>query len=369
MSKPTSKKIQSILEQLTDEEQKELLRALQAQFPDQSGGKRRQRGNLVKRGNSWQVRITVDGKQIRKSAGHSRQAAQLLLSQLRLRAERGKLGLPRKSTATVSDWSAKYLDWARVHKKSAWRDEIAISKLLPFFGSLRLTEVTKSRVEAYQKDRGTQVSGPTINREIAILRKLLSHAVDGGELENNPLTRVGMLPESPARQPKLEPDDEKNLLDACDEWLAFLVRLAIRTGCRQGELLNLQWKHIDIAKGAFVVENSKSGDSRRVPLHPEIQEALKARRGLPEAWVVVRDDGKRPTRFMVSDAFRKALKKSKITGLRFHDLRHVAATRLLATGATLPEVQTFTGHRTLAMARRYSHTDWNRLKGLVERMA
>jgi len=331
MSKTISNKIKSIIEQLTDGERRELLQALKAHVRDQNGS-RKQRGNIVKRGNSWQVRITVDGKHIRKSAGHSRDAAKILLSKLRLQAERGSLGLTTKSKKTVADWSEKYLEWAKVHKKSAWRDEIALSKLLPAFGNLRLTEVNKSRVEAYQKDRGAEVSGPTINREIAILRKLLSHAVDAGELETNPLTRVGMLPESPARQPKLEPDDEQRLLDACPDWLAFLVRLAIKTGCRQGELLNLNWKHIDLAKGALVVENSKSGDSRRVPLHPDIREDLLAKREHPEAWVVVRDDGKRPTRFMVSDQFRRAVDKSGLSGFRFHDLRHVAATRLLATG-------------------------------------
>ena len=368
MSVTNIKKIKDVWAKLPVEEQRELLPELARITEEAKRDDNPQRDNIYKRGNSWYVRIWVDGTEIRKSAGRSKDAARILLVRMRNDADRGRMGLSKKSRMTIADWAPRYLEWAKAHKRSAWRDEICWKHLKPAFGHLRFNDVTKARVEVYQRDRQKKVSGPTVNREVAILRKLLSHAVEAGELETNPLARVRMLQESPARQPMLQPKDEERLLRACSNWLASLVRLAVTTGCRQGEILALRWKHVDFDNGALIVEDSKSGDSRRVPLHPSLLEELRTRRGPPEDYVTVQDDGKPPPRYKVSEKFRKAAKSVGLSDLRFHDLRHVAATRLLSSGASLPEVAAVLGHKTLAVSSRYAHTTWTRLRALVADM-
>ena len=325
--------------------------------------------HLYYRKGQYYVRIWSEGKDTWTAAGKSLRVAKEVLRDLESDAERGHLGLPKKPKAiTLAAFQEDYLAWAEDHKESWKRDELSLKHLMPVFGGLNLHQITKARVEAYMRDRKDEVTGPTVNREVACLRKILSFAVEQGHLEVNPLRGIKMFAESPARQPVLTPEDERRLLKASPEWLRWVIRLAIATGCRRGELLALRWRHVDIANAALIIEDSKSGDSRRVPIHQDLMQELKARRGTPDGFVIVQDDGTPPHKDWVAHKFANVVKKLKL-GIRYHDLRHVAGTRLLTTGASLPEVATFLGHRTLTMARRYAHTDWNRLQGLVSQVS
>jgi integrase len=336
-------------------------------------GRHRASGNKLpehlyfRKGQYW-VRIWVDGKDTWKAAGKDLKQAKEVLREAETDAERGRLGLPKRPKAiTLLAFEPDYLKWAKAHKESWERDQLSLKHLLPTFGPLNLSQINKARVEAYMRDRKAEVTGPTVNREVACLRKVLSYAVELGHLETNPLSRVQMFPESPARQPVLTPDDERRLLKASPEWLRWVIRLAIATGCRRGELLALRWRHVDIDNAAIIIENSKSGDSRRVPIHRDLVEDLKAKRGAPEGFVIMREDGTQPHKDWIAHKFEKVVMKLKLK-LRYHDLRHVAGTRLLTTGANLPEVATFLGHKTLTMARRYAHTNWSRLQSLVSQV-
>lgn len=358
------------------------------------GGKGAQRDNVFKRGERWYVRLWVDGREIRKSAGRSRQGAQLLLARLRTDAERGRVGLGKAARATMADFAPRYMEWAKAHKR-AWATDARLLRFLQArLGSLRLDKINPATVEAYKAARREdtaattharaelrrakaagkeppplpKVSGPSVNREVACLRKLLSLAVQLGELNENPIRGLRMFAESPARRPHLDPEQEAALLGACRPWLASIVRVALVTACRQSELLALRWKHVDFARGALTVADSKTGDSRTVPLHPAALAELAARRGLPDGFLFVLPAGGPPAVTYVQKAFRKAAKSAGLLEFRFHDLRHVAATRLLLAGASLPEVKAFTGHKTLAMVERYAHPDGARLPELVARL-
>jgi len=326
------------------------------------------RNNLVKRGESWYVRVWIDGKDVWRSAGKSKQAAQMMLAHIREDAERRQLGLPKKSRETFKDWIPRYLEWAKQYKRSWKRDDLSIRSLTPFFGHRKLREITKTMVEAYQRDRSQEVSNASVNREIACLRKLLNHAVDHGEIPESPIRGVKMLPEAPSRLPSLDRVDELRLVEASPPWLREIIRLAVLTGCRQGELLALRWRHVDFDNGEIIVEDSKSGDGRRVPLHPLLVEELKKRRGTPEGYVLTMPNGDPPHPNSVTHAFKRAARKAERGDLRFHDLRHLAGTRFQATGANLNEVAALLGHKTLHMARRYAHATKSRMHSLVAAM-
>jgi len=372
------------------------------------------RDNIYQRGNRWYVRFMVDGKETRESAGRSKAAAQLLLVKRREDAERGRMGMSKKNIVTLAEFAPRYLAWAKAHKRSWERDERSLRTLVQHLGTLRLNAIEREVVEGYQRDRcaeeikrirkGTtaegastkkdarHVQGPTVNREIACLRKLLSRAVDEKQIEVNPLFGVKdlMLPESPARQPNLSYADEERLLDACSpSWVRLAVRLAIATGCRQGELLALKWRHVDFDSGELIVEDSKSGRSRRVPVNDIVLSELKQlqrqreragtdapedgavvhelskRRQIPEAFVILDKDNATPTGNALVQAFNRARKAIERPDLRFHDCRHVCGSRLLEAGANLPEVAAVLGHTTLVMANRYAHASRPRLRTLV----
>ncbi len=379
----------------------------------------RQIGGILNRNGHWYVKIKIRGRQVWRSAP-TKEDAQLLLGRLREDAARERVGLPKVQRDRLADFVPKYRAWAKAHKRSWDRDELSLRPLLAAFGSLRLSEITKSRVEAYMRDRRqtetlvsiarreafarrkaagilprnakppapATFSPASVNREVACLRKILSYAVECGELQENPLRGMRMFPEAPGRVPTLGPEDEAALVAAMPPWLRPLYRLAVLTGLRQGEIVSLRWRHVDLDGGILMVEDSKSGESRRVPLHPSLVDMLRtlraaseaailvrvkgdeltARRELPDAYVFAMPRGNPPESSSISHAFKRAARKVGRPDLRWHDTRHLAGSALLGTGASLPEVAVMLGHKTLVMSRRYAHVNPTRLRDLVARM-
>lgn len=344
----------------------------------------KQSGNIVRRGNGWAVRIRHKGKQIWRSAP-TKTLAQKILGELRNQIEREDFGLPKRQQAlTLREWAPRFLEWSEANKRSWKNDVTKMNRWLAFGGDRRLPQVDREFVSGFITLRqGEGISGATINRDIACLRRALSLAVEEGELDVNRLLGFHQLREAPARQPSLSKDEETRVIAGARPWMAWMIRLALATGARAGELIALRWRDIDFDVGVIVIRDSKSGESRRLPIPASLREEMKSRhesaasdrenkiaRGIacPDltAWPVVPGyKGDCVTVFTVSFNWQHVRAKINRPDLRFHDLRHVAASRLLAQGATLPEVAAWLGHKTLAMSRRYSHVSWERLSEMV----
>ena len=371
-----------------------------------------QSGGIMLRKGHWYARIVVKGRQKWRSAP-TKEAAQLLLGRMREDAARERVDLPKVQRDTLADFAPRYMTWAKTRKDSWARDEMSLRNLTGALGHFRLSELTIARVEAYMRDRrqvetvssvrareafararkarkvaptatapaAKMLSPATVNREVACLRGLLSYAVKVGDLERNPIAGIVLFREAPGRMPTLEPEDEGRLIAALPPWMQTMFRLAVLTGCRQGEIIALRWRHVDFDHSILTVEDSKSGEARRVPLHPSLAAELRARRGTADGWVIPmpgdagridRKTGKAlpPIRdaHTVSQAFRRAARRIGRPDLRWHDTRHLAGSRLLATGASLPEVAATLGHKTLAMSKRYTHVSPVRLASLIATM-
>jgi len=356
---------------------------------------------IMNRNGHWYAVIKVKGKQIRKAAPDLA-GAQLLLGQLREDAARGRVGLPKVQRLTLADFAPRYMEHVKTKNKasSIRRDELNLRNVLPALGNVRLADLNRDRIDQYMQDRRKQetagsiqsreafernrkagrtwdkaepperrnMSVASVNREIAFIRSLLNYAVEIGELDRNPAGKIRLPRENNERVPTLNADEETRLIDALPEWMRFVYRMAVTTGCRQGELLALKWRNIDFESGNLVIEKSKGGSPRTVPIRPDMLKELVTRRQLPEAPVIVTDAGTPPKALSVSQAFRRAARKAGRPDLRFHDTRHLAGSRLLAAGASLPMVADMLGHATLAMSRRYAHTDRGRLTSLVNAM-
>ncbi|MCS6503837.1 site-specific integrase [Burkholderia thailandensis] len=130
--------------------------------------------------------------------------------------------------------------------------------------------------------------------------------------------------------------------------LSFCIVLAIETGMRAGEIVKLRWEQIDLANHTIRLNLTKNGHARSVPLSERAEAAIRA---LPRSI-----HGGRLTSFYdsrgLSAAFRRACERAGVVGLRFHDLRHEAASRLAPhmPASTLAKVM---GWKTLQMAMRY----------------
>ena len=138
-------------------------------------------------------------------------------------------------------------------------------------------------------------------------------------------------------------------LEKISPWYKPLVEFALETGMRRGELMSLLWVNINFEKSVAFLPLTKNGDSRYVPLSSKAIKILKA---LP------RDIEGRVfplNKQTVSILFLRGARRAKIIDIHFHDLRHIAITRLASKFSNPIEIAAISGHKSLSMLKRYTH--------------
>jgi len=145
-----------------------------------------------------------------------------------------------------------------------------------------------------------------------------------------------------------EQDLLESVLQESPGGLAAFV-LALETAMRRGELARMHWEHVNFADSTLRIPYTKTGRSRVIPLSARAILILKSLpRHLSGSILNMKPDS-------ITQVFDRACGCQSISNLRFHDLRHEAASRLFEKGLNTMEVATITGHRTLQMLQRYTH--------------
>jgi len=246
-----------------------------------------------------------------------------------------------------------------------WRQEL---------GALALADCTPARI-AEARDKLSAERGPaTVNRYLAALSHAFTLAVkEWGWLEFNPLQRVSKPKEPRGRVRFLSDDERGRLLEACKQSanpdLFPAVVLALSTGARQAEIMGLEWKRIDLARGVAVLDDTKNGERRALPLAGLALELLKERAKVRRIDTPLLFPGRNPSKPVeLRKAWLAALAAAGVEDFRWHDLRHSAASYLAMNGASLAEIAEVLGHKTLSMVKRYSHLSDSHTAGVVASM-
>ena len=234
------------------------------------------------------------------------------------------------------------------------------------FDGLSLDDVTSPAIAGkYSELHKTGERTPaTANRYLATLSACCTYAVkDLGWIERNPCARVKKLKESSGRVRYLTDDERTRLIEACKAsrnrllYPAFI--LALSTGARQAELMNLRWPQVDFARSTILLRDgeTKNGSGRVLPLTGEAFDLLRDMSKVRD----LKDDRVFPvsaeTRGFggMRNAWMNALSRAKVKDFRWHDLRHTAASYLTMAGVGSMEIAKVLGHKTLQMTARYSH--------------
>lgn len=257
-------------------------------------------------------------------------------------------------------------------KLNWWRDQLG--------EHTKLSQITPSSI-AGAKDRlargqslsGKKPSPSTVRRYLNVLGSAMGTATrEWFWLDSNPCTKVVRPTEPRGRVRYLDTDERSRLLAACEdsatERLYPLVVTALCTGARQGELVNLKWRDVDLDRGVAIIHHSKNGERRALAITGPAEEVLRdwhRSRRLDSDLVFPSPHGKAnfPQR-----AWEIARDEAGIVDFRWHDLRHTFASYLAMSGATLAELAEALGHKTLAMVKRYAHMTEGHTASVVARM-
>lgn len=308
------------------------------------------------------------GKYVRKAVKEatSRVEALKVLQKKATEAFANGNGVKLAKEMTFEDFSKLYLENTKHLKDWATNDYRMKKILVPCFGKFNLKDITPQHIEDFRRERlakvrkGKKIKPITTNRDLALLKVMFTKAIDYGYASTNPVKRVKMIPESDcARERILTPAEERTLLEkSAQHFRPFLV-VALNTGMRRGEILNLGWPQIDFEKRVVYVIKTKSGKNRRIPMNDTLYHTLRALKTEANGAEKIY-----PFKY-VQGAFEKAREDADLSGLRLHDLRHTFATRLIQSGANPFTVQKILGHSTITMTMRYVHPSEDLMRDAV----
>ena len=299
----------------------------------------------------------------------------------------------------------RYADWLAANTRGSAATTARLRKSFAEHLDKPISEFNAWIIEKWRSNRlKANVSTSTANRDLSALRGLFSRALEWGLIAEHPMRTVKALQAPSGKVRWLSADEETRLhmaLDAREErerarresanawraargyepmpdlrslpfvdYLKPAVLLSINTGLRQGELLKLNWQHVNLDRAVLTVIDAlaKSGKQRHIPLNDEALATLKAWRQQQTEHAIVFASEAGGVRTDVKTAWSKLLKDAKITHFRWHDMRHHFASRLVMAGVDLNTVRELLGHAILTMTLRYAHIATEHLSAAVAKL-
>ena len=276
----------------------------------------------------------------------------------------------RKET-TFKGFAEIYLrDYIKVNRRNYYSDECRLRELVKFFKDMELREITPMLIERFRASRLKKGnSKSTINQYLAVLKKMFNLAVGEGYCEENPVKKVKYYRQGNLKERVLTAQEERKLLEVSTDNLRAIITVALNTGMRRGEILNLKWTQVDFETKMIKVEKTKSDKVRYVPINTHLYHVMKQLRSengrSPYVFV---DPKTRKSLTSIRSLFQSARREAGIEDLRFHDFRHTFATRLIQAGVDIVTVQKLLGHSSVLMTERYTHTSDEQRRKAVEKL-
>jgi len=324
---------------------------------------------VYKRGKVYWIRYAgIDGRTVFESSGSDkfRDAEALLIERKQMVKDGKNPGARRIGNDTFRDLADQYLQWIDGRQRAAGTKACRIKGILTRFGNLPLKNFTTFVVEQYQTeliDRGFE--NATVNHYVGLIKHMIRKAVEWDMAADETLKRVRkvkMLPVNNRRLRYLSEDECQALIKACDAHLRPIVIMALNTGMRRGEILNLKWDQVDLIHGFILLSDrdTKNMERREIPINGTLKETFlslsggKLTRRIDVPYVFYDPKTGKPYG-STKKSFTTACRRAGIRDFHFHDLRHTFASHLVMRGIDLVTVKELLGHKSLTMTLRYSH--------------
>ena len=308
------------------------------------------------RSNQWQARVRRKGYPDETKSFVTRRDAEKWARSIEVDMDKGQfVSANEAQRTTLGNLIARYLVEVTPTMKGAAEDTIRLKAMMRKpIARLSMTNLSAARIAAFRDERLKEVSAGTVIRELAYLSAIINHARrEWGINLPNPVQMV-RKPQNPKARSRVLTDEEvSKLLMALEptgrrsHWTKSAVQLALATAMRRGELLSLRWEHIDLQGRTAFLPDTKNGDSRTVPLSSVAVQVLAE---LPRhiSGVVI------PVKYFTLDAaFKRGLRRAELEGVRFHDLRRTAITRMAEKLPNVIELAAVSGHKSLMVLKHY----------------
>lgn len=310
------------------------------------------------RGSKWQARVTRIGFPPEVKSFATRQDAERWARSIESEMDKGSyVSRTQAETTTLRHVLERYIAEVCPLMRGGTDDAIRLRAMCRTrLARLSMAALTPMAIATYRDDRLKQVKAGTVIRELAYLSAIINHACrEWGINISNPVASVRKPPTPQGRHRTLSAEEESQLLSALapsarrNPWLRPMAILSLETAMRRGELLALRWSDINFEDQTAFLPMTKNGMARTVPLSRKAVDLL---RNLPRCV----DGSVFPINAPAHHkAFQRACKRAGLVDLRWHDLRHTAITRLATKLPNLIELAAVSGHRSLAMLKRYYH--------------
>jgi integrase len=304
-----------------------------------------------------------------EKVGHSKRLADLAFGQKMLEWEKKKhLGLAKKKEYAFRELVNWYLTLPVAKKKKSYDKDEERSKILKdYFGLMNAREIKPAMIEAFQHEMRTKpregrkkaYKPATVNRMLALMKRIYNLAIREDMVEKNPCFKVAMLPENNKRDRVITYAEYTAIVSHLPKYAANIVTVAYYTGMRAGEIFNLTWDHVNMKEGFLALEaaDTKTSEPRKVYFNNALREILgelgKVRRIRHRNVFTYRG---KPI-YTIRHSFRTACTKAGVKDFRVHDLRHTFNTNMRKAGVDRSVIMKITGHKTTAMFERYNTVD------------
>jgi len=325
---------------------------------------------LEKRGNKWSFRYSDNGEQKRKTIeAYTFKDAQRLQVEF-LSSIKGKSS--KLIDVKLQAFIKEYLSYSETNKRPrSYRiDKYALTNLFDYIKVANIKDFTPRHIEEYKTERAKKIKPVSVNREIQTIKAMFNKAVEWKYLSESPAKSVKYIKQSVKPPRFLSKEEIKALLEAASGYQKDMIMIALYTGFRISEVLNLQWSDVDFTKNLISVNpkhdfTPKDYEFRAIPINAQLKAyllKLKLSEAKDSDYIVPKTII--PNTIWV--AFNKLFKKAGIKTASFHTLRHTFASHLVISGISLYTVSQLLGHSKIETTMIYAHLSKDHLKHSVD---
>lgn len=307
----------------------------------------------IKRGDSWRICVNYEGKRYPTTHDTEKQAqvwAARKILELKDQAKRDPNELPQHTYREAIEYYMRHVTptkkgerWELLRFNKIMRDN---HKLVDTF----LEQLKSIDFAKYRDARLKEVTPTTVTREMELLSAVLQHCIrELGWLKTSPMTTVSRPKEPPPRNRRASDYEIEKIIERTgylkdepvvtkNQQVGWCVLFALETAMRMSEITGMMWSEVFLNQQFVRLLDTKNGLSRDVPLSEEAERLLRQIQGLDKKRVLTIESAS------LSTLFRRFRDEVKIDDLRFHDLRHEAATRMAQIITNPADLAKITGH-------------------------